>query len=247
MAAYRTDVVRASDWVRLPALVAGLKLSTALIRRAPDGQRRVFDVSRFAWTAGLRARWREIRDEALAILARPEDLPRMQEVIPGRYSVPQDWKTFFLYGYGRKVARNCDRCPATTAAIETVPGMRTAFFSVLPPRTRLPPHVGVYRGILRYHLGLIVPDVERCGLRIGDQVLRWREGEDFVFCDQYEHEAWNDTDEHRTILFLDFLRPLPRPLHRLNAWVVRAISDTRFIRESEERLERFHDSRGGAA
>ncbi|HEY6554795.1 MAG TPA: aspartyl/asparaginyl beta-hydroxylase domain-containing protein [Vicinamibacteria bacterium] len=240
MADYRTDIVRASDWARLPVLVAGLKLSTFLIKRTRGGQTRVFDPAAFSWIGQIESRWQAMRREAEAVVGDAGSLPRMREILPGRYTVASAWKTYMLYGYGHKVPRNCALCPETAAAVEAVPNMRTAFFSVLPPRTRLPPHVGIYRGILRYHLGLIIPDPERCGLRIEERVLRWREGQSFVFCDQYEHEAWNDTDQVRVVLFLDFLRPLPTALAALNAWVIRRIGETRFIRESGERLERLH-------
>ena len=33
----------------------------------------------------------------------------------------------------------------------------TAYFSILEPGTKIKPHNGVYKGVLRYHLGLIVP------------------------------------------------------------------------------------------
>ena len=63
---------------------------------------------------------------------------------------------------------------------------------------------------MRYHLGLIVPDapVERVGIRVGDVTVGWIEGRSLVFDDTYEHEAWNDTDETRVVLFVDVVRPL---------------------------------------
>ena len=32
-----------------------------------------------------------------------------------------------------------------------------------------------------------------------------------IFDDTYEHEAWNDTDRTRVVLFVDFVRPLRAP------------------------------------
>ena len=42
-------------------------------------------------------------------------------------------------------------------------------FSILAPGKHIPPHDGPYKGVLRYHLGLVVPDapVERLGIRVG--------------------------------------------------------------------------------
>ena len=51
-------------------------------------------------------------------------------------------------------------------------------FSILAPGKRIPPHDGPYKGVLRYHLGLIVPDapVEQVGIRVGDQIRRLGRG-----------------------------------------------------------------------
>jgi aspartyl/asparaginyl beta-hydroxylase (cupin superfamily) len=104
---------------------------------------------------------------------------------------------------------NCLRCPATAAVLRAIPGVITGFFSILGPGKRLPPHYGPYRGVLRHHLALIVPEpLEKCGIRVDDQTRHWTEGQSLVFDDTYEHEAWNDTDGERVVLFLDIKRPL---------------------------------------
>ena len=43
----------------------------------------------------------------------------------------------------------------------------------------------------------------------------WREGKSLVFDDTYEHEAWNETDATRVVLFLDVVRPLRQPMQRV--------------------------------
>ena len=50
--------------------------------------------------------------------------------------------------------------------------------------------------------------------------------------DTYEHEVWNDTDQQRVVLFVDFLRPPPFPVSTLNALVVKGISRLPEIRRS---------------
>jgi aspartyl/asparaginyl beta-hydroxylase (cupin superfamily) len=45
-----------------------------------------------------------------------------------------------------------------------------------------------------------------------------------IFDDTYEHEAWNDTDKTRVVLFVDFVRPLRNP-GALAAQLVRAVGD----------------------
>jgi len=78
-------------------------------------------------------------------------------------------------------------------------------FSILRPRTRIPPHTGVANTRLVLHLPLIVP--EECGFRVGGETRQWREGEAWVFDDTIEHEAWNNSDKPRAVLICDVWSP----------------------------------------
>ncbi|MFN5903064.1 MAG: aspartyl/asparaginyl beta-hydroxylase domain-containing protein, partial [Novosphingobium sp.] len=80
-----------------------------------------------------------------------------------------------------------------------------AFFSLLKPRTRIPPHTGVTNIRSIVHLPLIVP--QGCGFRVGGETREWHEGEAFVFDDTIEHEAWNDSDHLRAVLIFDVWNP----------------------------------------
>lgn len=53
---------------------------------------------------------------------------------------------------------NCARCPRTMELLRKVPGAKTAFFSILSPHMHIPAHCGPYKGVIRCHLGLIVPN-----------------------------------------------------------------------------------------
>ena len=58
---------------------------------------------------------------------------------------------------------------------------------------------------------------EQVGIKVGGQVAHWPEGKSLVFDDTFEHEAWNDTDETRVVLFVDVIRPLRQPMKAFNA------------------------------
>ncbi len=108
-------------------------------------------------------------------------------------------------------------CPRTAALMREIPGMTTAMFSILSPRKHILDHRGPYKGVLRYHLGLIVPeDAEACRIRVGEDIRHWEEGKSMIFDDTFNHEVWNDTDETRVVLFVDVLRPLPFPESAIN-------------------------------
>jgi ornithine lipid ester-linked acyl 2-hydroxylase len=215
-----------------------------LVRRFSSvGQRPFFAASEFTWIPRIEAGWTAIRDELRALLRERGRIPSLHEVSSGEAMLTQDdrWKTYWLYAYGRKIAENCRRCPETTRLIETIPGMKTAFFSILAPRKHIPEHRGPYTGVLRYHLALIVPlHKEACRIRVGPDVAHWEEGRSVVFDDAYPHEVWNDTDEERAVLFLDFARPLPLPVSLVNEGMIRLISRSGLIQEIVENVEQWN-------
>lgn len=121
------------------------------------------------------------------------------------------WTAIHLLRNGERVDANARHCPKTMAAIAKLPqplvkgASPNAMFSLLAPRTRIPPHTGVANTRLVCHLPLIVPP--NCGFRCGATTIEWRVGESFVFDDTIEHEAWNDSDELRVVLIVDLWPP----------------------------------------
>lgn len=190
------------------------------------------DPTEFTWTGLLEKHYPTIRAEAERVLQVRDALPRFQDIAPDQIRLTDDdrWKTFWFVGYDVWDDPNCLRCPSTAAVLRAVPGLTTGFFSILSPGKRLPPHHGPYRGVLRHHLALIVPEPTRsCGIRVGDQTRHWEEGRSLVFDDTYEHEAWNDTEGERVVLFLDIKRPLRPPLNWVNSGIVKAVSHSPFV------------------
>ncbi len=197
-----------------------------------------YDPADFPWTRDLERNWKRIRRELDQLLARRDALPNFQDISTDQYNLTDDdkWKTYFFYGYGFRSDVNCARCPETTRLIETIPGMETAMFSILAPGKRIPPHDGPYKGVVRYHLGLVIPDdPERVAIKVGGEVAHWAEGRSLVFDDTYEHEAWNDSDETRVVLFVDVARPLREPMRTCNAAIIKMIAWSPFIQDAKRR------------
>jgi beta-hydroxylase len=195
-------------------------------------------VERFPWAATLEANWRSIRAELDDVLRDRDDLPAFQEISADQVNLTDDdrWKTFFFYGYGFKSEANCARCPKTAKLLEDVPGMTTAFFSILAPHKGIPAHRGPWKGVLRYHLGLLVPEpAQASGISVGGQVAHWEEGRSLVFDDSYEHFAWNDTEGTRVVLFMDVIRPLRPPGSWLNQAVIKAVSLSPYVQDAKRR------------
>ncbi len=217
-----------------------------IAQSCPYGDPAIFDGAAFSWTAPLEANWQDIRGELDEVLRSAKALPNVQDLVPEiRVSDNDRWKAYFLYGYGHKVEAHCVQCPRTTRLIEQVPGMTTAFFSILHPYKHIPKHRGPYKGFLRYHLGLIVPEPpEACRIRVGDEITNWREGKSLILDDTKPHEVWNDTDGVRVVLFMDVVRPLPRIASRINRTIVRWICRSPQVRRARGRqaewIERQH-------
>lgn len=207
------------------------------------------DPNNFTWTTELENNWQIIRKELDVILKFTNQLPSLHDVSQCDYGLSHDhqWKTYFLYGYGIKMQQNCQYCPATTQIIENVPGMKTAFFSILLPGKHVPEHRGPYKGVLRYQLALKVPeDRENCRIRVGNEFACWSEGKSMMFDDSFLHEIWNSTDEVRVILFMDIVRPCKFPVSLLNHLLIYLIRWSPFIQDAyrnqkkwDKRLERI--------
>jgi beta-hydroxylase len=195
-------------------------------RASTVGDHEFFDAKDFPWVDAVEADWHKVRTELDALLPYAADLPNFQDILDDAKGLSQDdgWKTFPFYAYGIKAAANCRRCPETTKVLKKMPGMKTAFFSILGPGKHLPPHLGPWKGVLRLHLGLVIPEpAEMCAIRVGSQTRHWEEGRVMIFDDTFEHEAWNRTDGIRVVLFVDIMRPMRFPANIFNAvmtWII---------------------------
>ena len=179
-----------------------------------------FPRDHFPWLAGIEARTADIARELLALLAQGEEGFRPYVAFAPGQPVNQwaelnhsrRWSAFFLWEDGARRDENCARCPATAAALEALPLLDlpgkgpTAMFSILEPRTRIPPHTGSNNVRTTVHLPLVVPP--GCGFRVGSQTRAFETGRAWAFDDTIEHEAWNDSDQPRAILILDVWNPL---------------------------------------
>jgi aspartate beta-hydroxylase len=178
-----------------------------------------FDRSDFPWLDEVEAATDAIREELLSVLitdreglepyvAYPEGIPldQWRELNKSRR-----WSAYFLWNQGVPQPARMARCPRTVEVLRRVPQVEvarrapTAYFSILEPGTRIPPHTGVTNTRAIVHLPLIVP--EKCGFRVGSRTREWIPGKAWVFDDTIEHEAWNLSDSPRAILIFDIWNP----------------------------------------
>ena len=218
------------------------RIERLLGRLSRVGDRPWFASEAFPWVRGVEAWYPAMRGEVEALLRSGDPLPGFEEISRDQYKLSSDrrWKTYFLLGYGVRFEENIERCPATWAAVRRIPGLTTAFFSILEPGKQLPPHRGPYKGVLRYHLGLLVPRAARkCAIEVAGETRHWAAGHSLIFDDSYVHSAWNLSDEVRVVLFVDFARPLVFPANLVNRLFLKLIARSGYVQEAKANYRKW--------
>ena len=225
------------------------RLADFQARRSLVGNEPVLDAAAFPFVAPFEREWQVIRAELDRVLAERDRLPAFHEISPDQYRISRGdrWKVFILYGFGEPSPNNCARCPETTRLLQTVPGLQSAWFSILAPQYHIPRHRGVTKGVLRVHLGLRVPARRHeCTMEVDNTRVAWEEGKCFVFDDFYQHEVWNNTDEERAILLFDFVRPMTLPGRLVNSFLLWGVRQSAYFKDARRNMDTW-DQRFEAA
>jgi beta-hydroxylase len=233
-------IMRFGKWVQP-------KINRLVGRHSKVGDRPVHDTAQFPWVAMLEAHAADIAAEARAVLGDLESVPPLAEVSPDhrRIAPAGKWRSYFLVGYGYRIPENVRACPKTAAAVAKVPGLNSAFFSILAPGSHIPPHTGVTKAIMTCHLALKVPQAsERCRMRVVDEYLQWEEGKALVFDDTYNHEVLNDTDEVRVVLLVQFRRPMDLIGRIVGGAFLTGVRHSRFVQEARRGVIGWKKARG---
>lgn len=144
-----------------------------------------------------------------------------QQNIPDQQDKDFKWDSIFIKAGSQLIDANAKFYPKTVAVINKIPGIYNVFFSSIGPNTRIAPHYGYTKAFLRYHLGIVIPKDRRCYLEVDSIKYYWETGKSIVFDDMYLHSAFNGSDQVRTILYVDFIRPLPFPYHFINEQAIK--------------------------
>jgi beta-hydroxylase len=210
---------------------------------APDAP--VLSSAQFPWTRVLEANWELIRAEAETALAELNRIPPLRDISPDhrRIAEPDNWRSYFLWGYGYRMDENCLACPETDRLLAQVTGLNSAFFSILKPGAHIPRHRGPTKALLTCHLGLFTPKQGRCRMQVGDELVGWADGKTLVFDDTYPHEVWNDTQELRIILLVQFRRPVRPPGKWVADLFMWGIRHSPFVQEGRRNLAKWSAAR----
>lgn len=174
--------------------------------------------------------WKEVIPEAQLLIDNYDDIKQeLNEVLKEYDSIPEfdkiddhqknlsnsdnkKWKTFIFKFYDDYNKENCKKCPKTTSLLKQLP-LDLAMFSIMEKGKVLVPHKGPWRGLLRLHLGLEIP--EGATITVDGEDYQWKEKELILFDDTYTHSVVNPTDR-RVILFMDIKRNhIPSVFHKI--------------------------------
>jgi len=184
----------------------------------------VFDRKLFPWFEQLENNFEAIRLEAQGVLSQNNalspflSLGETDKVADYLGGAQPNWNAYFFYRHGERLKDHHEVCPHTSAALEALPLVRIAehapeiCFSMLTAGTHILPHYGTSNIRSVVHLPLIVP--ENCALKVLDQTIPGKAGECFAFDDTFLHEAWNRSNDNRTILLMDTWNPHLRAQER---------------------------------
>ncbi|HDL7360529.1 TPA: lipid A hydroxylase LpxO [Yersinia enterocolitica] len=165
----------------------------------------------------LRDNWLKIREEGKALMEVQQIKASDKYNDAGFNSFfKTGWKRFYLKWYEDSHPSAMTLCPHTTTLLKGLPSVKAAMFAELPDGSRLPRHRDPYAGSLRYHLGLITPNDDRCFIDVDGTTYSWRDGEGVLFDETYIHYAENQSGQDRLILFCDIERPMR---YRWAQWV----------------------------
>ena len=168
-----------------------------------------FSYNYFEWASLLELNWKIIQKEMLEIYQKPTNKQLWFSAHPHYISEKSSgkWKTYEFVFFGIKNLENCQKCPKTFELLKKIPELVTAQFSVLEPHTKIEPHKGYTKMVLRNHLALAVPSQDLCKIKIEKEEHSWTEGKLITFDDSLTHEAWNLSNKPRMVLMLDVANP----------------------------------------
>jgi ornithine lipid ester-linked acyl 2-hydroxylase len=125
---------------------------------------------------------------------------------PERLIYNSGWNVFGLRFNKNDIQLAHHKCPSTSLLISRHNKLIvTAGFSILNAGTIIYSHEGYSSDVLRCHLGIQIPEGD-CGIRVGGEIKKWENGKAFIFDDTITHDAWNRTDDLRTIMLIDIAK-----------------------------------------
>jgi beta-hydroxylase len=149
------------------------------------------------------------------------------------------WKILIISTGGQFTPKGLQKCPFLCKLVQSCPEIQSCVVSILPPHKGIPIHIGYYKGIIRYQLGVIIPkDSKKVYLCVNGQRYYYKEGEGVIFDDTFAHKVYNNSNSYRVVIYMDIQRKkLPYNLDYLNHFFIRSLLESKEVKNEIKRTE----------
>ena len=155
-----------------------------------------------------------------------DELSKDQELL----NEDKKWKALFLYGYSFLNEKELIHFPETAKLIQNnLDEITLVMLSTTESGKHIPAHTGNNHGVLRLQIGIDIAEPEKCSLRVEDKTVQLKEKEIFIFDDTFEHELENNSNSNRTVLIIDYYKPLPFLYRVLNKRKIAEIAKSDYV------------------
>ena len=190
----------------------------------------------------------KIKKETINLLKDQKKIPFADDISPSNKYIASDknngdgWRTYTIKTANMISPKARKKMPFVASLLEKMPNVTNALISVLPSKTSIPIHHGYYKGFVRYHLGIVIPEPDKTILHVNGNKYHWQVGEGVIWDDMFPHEVYNSSNETRAILYLDIVRTFPTSKlgTDLNRWYCKFLSKSpivKYMQSLDEKLK----------
>jgi beta-hydroxylase len=162
--------------------------------------------------------FKQIKKEMMYIHSKRDNLPFTRDTFDDQNkqigsddSNDGGWKIYMIMAGKTFNKESEELCPVLTSLLKNTPSIKSCLFSILDGDKEIPIHYGYYKGLLRYHLALKIPDPDPF-ICVNGGRYSWKEGEGVVFDDTFAHKVYNTSKDTRVIIYMDIERKIENKL-----------------------------------
>lgn len=208
-----------------------LTLNEKLLQLKNDKIRKPYNYETPNWVNDFTKNLDEIIQEWLDYTKNHQGI-NIDELSPDQLELNKDkkWKSLILLCYSYYNNPLEKKIPALFRLIKkNQKNLTLVMFSTTEAGKIIPPHHGNNHGVLRLQIGIDIQEPEQCYLRVEDKKIVLKNKELFIFDDTFEHELVNDSEYHRTVLIIDFYKPLPYFYDKLNRIQIKKMRNSDYV------------------
>lgn len=128
--------------------------------------------------------------------------------------------------------------PELVKVLSEMDEVKACALSILDEKTKIPIHIGYFKGVMRYMLALKVPkDRENCTLFVNGKTYSWTEDQSVLWDDNYPHKVNNNTNESRIVFYMDIIRPLSAPLSNIRDFAITSMLNSKYVKDEIKKSE----------